>query len=157
MHLQTVFLVTELSFSAQNMIFCMYDHKKCPSSEKEHEKYILRKSYFHGIQPKHTVVLTLLLHAAGTGRRCWPGRSSSSSSRSGTRRQRQTPASRSPYPVRCILELLYFNLRFFEDFEFSTAGCRQCKRMVNLNKIGNCLKIEFLFEYLPCANIFFPH
>ena len=29
------------------------DHNKCPSSEKENQKCILRKSYFHQIQPRH--------------------------------------------------------------------------------------------------------
>ena len=31
----------------------MSDHKKCPPSEKEHEKYIFRLSYFHRIEPMH--------------------------------------------------------------------------------------------------------
>ena len=36
-------------------------NNKCPPSEKEHEKClekcIFRKSYLHGIQPKHTILL----------------------------------------------------------------------------------------------------
>ena len=31
----------------------MSDHNKCPSSKKEHEKCIYRKSYFHRIQPSN--------------------------------------------------------------------------------------------------------
>ena len=33
----------------------MSDHKKCPSSEKEHEKCIFRLSYFHRIEPRYKV------------------------------------------------------------------------------------------------------
>ena len=34
----------------------MSDHNKCPSSEKEHEKCIFGLSYFHRIQPNHSVL-----------------------------------------------------------------------------------------------------
>ena len=39
----------------------MSDHKKCPSSEKEHEKCIFILSYFHRIEPRYCVISTTYL------------------------------------------------------------------------------------------------
>ena len=39
----------------QYKFFDIFDHNKCPSSEKEDEKCILRQSYFHQIQPSHDI------------------------------------------------------------------------------------------------------
>ena len=35
----------------QDKFYNIIDHNKCPSSEKQNQKCILRKSYFHQIQP----------------------------------------------------------------------------------------------------------
>ena len=48
--------VLEVKLKFQDKFYVIFDHNKCPSSEKEDEKCILRKSYFHQIQPKHIIV-----------------------------------------------------------------------------------------------------
>ena len=39
----------------QDKFYNIIDHNKCPSSEKQNQKCILRKSYFHQIQPNNTI------------------------------------------------------------------------------------------------------
>ena len=46
--------VLEVKLKFQDKFYVIFDHNKCPSSEKEDEKCILRKSYFHQIQPRYT-------------------------------------------------------------------------------------------------------
>ena len=45
--------VLEVKLKFQDKFYVIFDHNKCPSSEKEDEKCTLRKSYFHQIQPNH--------------------------------------------------------------------------------------------------------
>ena len=45
--------VLEVKLKLQDKFYAIFDHNKCPSSEKEDEKCILRKSYFHQIQPRY--------------------------------------------------------------------------------------------------------
>ena len=47
--------VLEVKLKLQDKFYAIFDHNKCPSSEKEDEKCILRKSYFHQIQPNHII------------------------------------------------------------------------------------------------------
>ena len=43
--------VLEVKLKLQDKFYAIFDHNKCPSSEKEDEKCNLRISYFHQIQP----------------------------------------------------------------------------------------------------------
>ena len=45
--------VLEVKLKFQNRFQDTFDHNKCPGSEREDQKCILRKSYFHQIQPNH--------------------------------------------------------------------------------------------------------
>ena len=45
--------VLEVKLKLQDKFYAIFDHNKCPSSEKEDEKCNLRISYFHQIQPIH--------------------------------------------------------------------------------------------------------
>ena len=45
----------------QDKFYDIIDHNKCPSSEKQNQKCILRKSYFHQIQPTYVVIIWNLL------------------------------------------------------------------------------------------------
>ena len=47
--------VLEVKLKFQGKFYDIIDHNKCPSSEKENQKCILRKSYFHQIQPSYIV------------------------------------------------------------------------------------------------------
>ena len=42
----------------QDKFYNIIDHNKCPSNEKKNQKCILRKSYFHQIQPNHNTVFS---------------------------------------------------------------------------------------------------
>ena len=45
--------VLEVKLKFVDKFYNIIDYNKCPSSEKEDEKCIFRKSYFHRIQPRH--------------------------------------------------------------------------------------------------------
>ena len=45
--------VLEVKLKLQDKFYAIFDHNKCPSSEKEDEKCNLRISYFHQIQPSY--------------------------------------------------------------------------------------------------------
>ena len=45
--------VLEVKLKFQDKFYNIIDYNKYPSSEKEDEKGIFRKSYFHQIQPSH--------------------------------------------------------------------------------------------------------
>jgi len=45
--------VPEVKLKFRDKFYNIIDYNKCPSSEKEDEKCIFRKSYFHQIQPKY--------------------------------------------------------------------------------------------------------
>ena len=45
--------VLEVKLKFVDKFYNIIDYNKCPSSEKEDEKCILRQSYFHQIQPSY--------------------------------------------------------------------------------------------------------
>merc|ERR1712218_12100 len=47
--------VPEVKLKFRDKFYNIIDYNKCPSSEKEDEKCIFRKSYFHQIQPNYTL------------------------------------------------------------------------------------------------------
>ena len=53
--------VLEVKLKFQDKFYVIFDHNKCPSSEKEDEKCNLRISYFHQIQPSHTEFVFLFV------------------------------------------------------------------------------------------------
>ena len=48
--------VLEVKLKFVDKFYNIIDYNKCPSSEKEDEKCIFRKSYFHQIQPIYMIV-----------------------------------------------------------------------------------------------------
>ena len=53
--------VLEVKLKFQDKFYVIFDHNKCPSSEKEDEKCNLRISYFHQIQPIYALKTKLRL------------------------------------------------------------------------------------------------
>ena len=53
-HFWLFFGVLKVKLKFQDQFYDIFDHNKCPSSEKEDENCILRQSYFHQIQPSYT-------------------------------------------------------------------------------------------------------
>ena len=52
--------VLEVKLKFQDKFYNVIDYNKCPSSEKEDEKCIFGKSYFHQIQPNYTLYTLLI-------------------------------------------------------------------------------------------------
>ena len=65
--------VLEVKLKFQDKFYVIFDHNKCPSSEKEDEKCNLRISYFHQIQPTYHLpnCLCVLRNIRSTHERVW--------------------------------------------------------------------------------------
>ena len=53
--------ILEGKLKFQDKFYNMIDCNKCPSSEKDDQKCILRKSYFHQIQPSYIGLIAVSL------------------------------------------------------------------------------------------------
>ena len=57
--------VLEVKLKFQDKFYNIIDYNKYPSSEKEDEKGIFRKSYFHQIQPKNMFICFIRIYLKG--------------------------------------------------------------------------------------------